>query len=220
MGGFINSQADNEICEVLNKRFSDDVNPITGQIYIAELRQFFQQAENLFDDNHHVHRVFHRLAVSVTGGTRIPRAKKSRFRWLFLLSKKIPQAVIQAIKGQLTSILSPFSGGNPAGATNYATFLTRHVQTGTGTFELSPQNSTTPTIFHDANGKTYCTIVLECNVDAALPDNDETDPPNADGGETNISARTKSYAKTIAKKKKATVKKTPAKKAKKGKSRR
>ena len=26
MGGFINSQADIEICEVLNKRFSDDSN--------------------------------------------------------------------------------------------------------------------------------------------------------------------------------------------------
>jgi hypothetical protein len=27
MGGFINSQADNEICEALNKRFSDEVDP-------------------------------------------------------------------------------------------------------------------------------------------------------------------------------------------------
>jgi hypothetical protein len=41
MGGFINSQADAEICEVLNKRFSDDVNA-QGQTFLDELRQFFQ----------------------------------------------------------------------------------------------------------------------------------------------------------------------------------
>jgi hypothetical protein len=44
MGSFINSQADNEICEVLNKRFSDDVNG-NGQTYLDELRQFFQNKD-------------------------------------------------------------------------------------------------------------------------------------------------------------------------------
>ena len=85
MGGFINSQADNEICEVLNKRFSDQVDLNDGRTYIAQLRDHFRNKEHLFDGNHQLHRVFHRLAISVTGGTRVPRVKNSQFRWLFLL---------------------------------------------------------------------------------------------------------------------------------------
>ena len=47
MGGFINSQADAEICEVLNKRFSDEVNA-NSETYLNELRDFFK-TEKLFD---------------------------------------------------------------------------------------------------------------------------------------------------------------------------
>ena len=85
MGSFINSQADNEICEVLNKRFSDQVIPGGGRTYIAALRDHFQKKENFLDANHRLHRVFHRLAISVTGGPRVPKHNQSRFRWLFLL---------------------------------------------------------------------------------------------------------------------------------------
>jgi hypothetical protein len=213
MGGFINSQADNEICEVLNKRFSDEVKPNDPQrrTYIALLRDHFQR-ENLFDANHHLHRVFHRLAVNVTGGTRVPRHNQSRYRWLFLLRSNLPAAVTQAIKGQLTAILSPASPANPAGSTDYVTFLTRHVATGTRTFELFPQNSTVPTIQTDANGKRYCTVILECHTDVALPDSPkETDPPDPDNGETTFAAR-RSLAKKSAKKSSAT-KKSSAKKS-------
>ena len=83
MGSFINSQADNEICEVLNKRFSDQVIPGGGRTYIAALRDHFQKKENFLDANHRLHRVFHRLAISVTGGPRVPKAQ----------SKPIPLAV-------------------------------------------------------------------------------------------------------------------------------
>ncbi len=113
MGAFINSQADNEICEALNKRFSDQVDPTDGRTYIAQLRDIFQNRENFLDGNHHLHRVFHRLAISVTGGARVPKTKNSRFRWLFLLRSNLPAAVRQAIKGQLTAILSPASETNP-----------------------------------------------------------------------------------------------------------
>ena len=231
MGGFINSQADNEICEVLNKRFSDDVVPSGGQTYLGALRDHFQNRENFLDGNHHLQRVFHRLAISVTGGQRVPKRNKSRFRWLFLLRKNLPAAVITAIKGQLAAILGP-PGVHPAGAVDYVTFLTRHVATGTGTFELWSQNSTVPVIYSDANGKSYCKIVLECHTDAPLPDNaNEPDPPTADGGETTISVPLKAVAKksgtrksatkkAAAKKKKGAGKKAAAKKAKKGKSRR
>jgi hypothetical protein len=241
MGSFINSQADNEICEVLNKRFSDEVNPNDqqGRTYIQEIRDFFQNTENLFDGNHHLHRVFHRLAISVTGGKSVPKTKNSRLRWLFLLHGNLPAAVDKAIRDQLTAILSPATAANLAGAVDYVTFNTVHVATSTGDqFELYPQNSQTPSIFSDTNNKSYCTLVLECNADQQLALNPlEKDPPPKQGGETDIpaslrrgtkkssakksSAKKSAKKKTPAKEKKAAGKKSPAKKkAKKGKSQR
>ncbi len=87
MGGFINSQSDAEICAVLNKRFSDDVNA-QGQTYLDELRQFFQQKENLFNSNHKLNRVFHRLAISVTGGPSVSQDEEQ------------PIAVVSSSEGQ------------------------------------------------------------------------------------------------------------------------
>ena len=63
MGGFINSQSDNEICEVLNKRFSDDINPNDNhrprRTYLNGLRDFFRDHEKLFDPSHKLNRVQH-----------------------------------------------------------------------------------------------------------------------------------------------------------------
>jgi hypothetical protein len=179
MGGFINSKADAEICEVLNKRFSDDVNA-NGQSYLDELRQFFQNKENLFSNNHKLNRVFYRLAISVTGGPSVPTVKKSRLRWFHLLKGNLPVAVDQAIRGQLTAILSP---GNSASNVKYVTFSTIHQPTTTGDqFELFDQNSTTPTVSSDANGTSYCSIILQCNIDQPLSDAPgESDPPPSDG---------------------------------------
>jgi hypothetical protein len=216
MGAFINSQADNEICEALNKRFSDDVNPNDrqGRTYIRELRDFFQNTENLFDGNHHLHRVFHRLAISVTGGKSVPKTKNSRLRWLFLLHGNLPAAVDKAIRDQLTAILSPATGANLAGAVDYVTFNTLHVATSTGDqFELYPQNSQTPSIFRDANNKSYCTLVLECNADQQLALNPlETDPPPKQAGETDIPASAR-RAKKKSSAKKSSAKKSPVKKS-------
>jgi len=182
MGGFINSQSDAEICEVLNKRFSDDVNA-QGQTYLDELRGFFKNKENLFTAGHQLNRVFHRLAISVTGGVSVPKTKLSRLRWFHLLKGNLPAAVDQAIRGQLTAILSPASPGNPAGGAEYVTFSTVHQPTTTGDqFELFDTNSSTPTVLSDANGKSYCAIILQCNVDKALDDAPgENDPPGSDG---------------------------------------
>jgi hypothetical protein len=240
MGSFINSQSDNEICDALTTRFSDDVNPKDhlGRTYIRELRDFFQNKENLFDGNHYLHRVFHRLAISVTGGKSVPKTKNSRLRWLFLLHGNLPAAVDQAIRGQLTAILSPATGANPAGAVDYVTFNTLHVATSTGDqFELYPQNSQMPSTFTDSNNKSYCKVVLECNADQQLALNPlEKDPPPKQGGETDISAslgrgtkkssakkssaKKSAKKKTSAKKKKAAAKSSSAKKARKGKYRR
>jgi hypothetical protein len=212
MGGFINSQADNEICEVLNKRFSDQVDPNDGRTYIAQVRDHFQHREKFLDANHHLHRVFHRLAISVTGVTRVPRIKNSRFRWLFLLRSTLPDAVKKAIRDQLTAILSAPTTANPAGATDYATFSTQHAPTTTGArFELDIGNNSTPTIQNDANGKRYCAIILRCNVDAKLDDSpNETDPPTADSGETTFAVRKRASPRAA---KKSSAKKSSAKKS-------
>jgi topoisomerase IA-like protein len=78
---------------------------------------------------------------------------------------------------------------------------------------LWSQNSAVPQIYTDANGKRYCKIVLECNTSVKLPDSsNETDPPTADGGETNISAAKKPSAKKSSAKKSA-AKKSAAKKS-------
>lgn len=207
MGGFINSQADAEICEVLNRRFSDETNA-QGQTYLSELRDFFQNKENLFDNSHSLNRVFHRLAVSVTGGPSVPRAKQSRLRWFHLLKGQLPKAVDQAIRGQLTAVLSPANAANAAGAVAYVTFSTVHQPTTTGDqFELFDGNSSTVTPLTDANGKSYWAVVLQCNVDQPLPDAPtEQDPPGSDG---NVEKGSVPFAKA---KKRRTPKKPVAKK--------
>ncbi len=190
MGGFINSQADAEICEVLNKRFSNEVNA-HGQTYLDELRTFFV-TEKLFNPSHKLNRVFHRLATSVTGGTSVPKNNHSRLRWFHLLKNNLPNAVEKAIRDQLTALLSP-SAGNPPGGVDYVIFSTVHQATQSGDqFELwdgvldgvpaSHFNSSTPTPLSDANGNTYCALILECKADQALPDAPgEADPPPSDG---------------------------------------
>ena len=182
MGGFINSQSDNEICEALNKRFSDDINPNDTQrprrTYLNCLRDFFQHRERLFDPPHRLNRVFHRLARSVTGGPPVPKNSNSRLRWFHLLNGHLPPAVDQAIRDQLTAILGPATAANPAGAVVYVSFSTAHVRTTTGLqFELFDRNSSTPTVLTDANNKSYCPIILQCNVDQQLVlDPTEPDP--------------------------------------------
>jgi len=232
MGSFINSQSDAEICEVLNKRFSDDVNS-KGETYLDELRDLFK-TENLFDSNHHLNRVFHRLAISVTGGASVPKIKHSRLRWFHLLKGNLPGAVETAIRDQLTAILSPASTDNPAGGVDYVVFSTVHQPTSTlAQFELFDNsnalagvNNSRPFPLGDANGKSYCALILRCNVDQSLPDAPgEDDPPKSDGGGVEkgpipfvipkaLKRRTvKRVAKKAAKKKGAVKKKKAARKA-------
>src|ERR1700688_2584126 len=99
MGGLINSQSDNEICEVLNKRFSDDVNA-NGQTYLDELRQFCRNKEKLFSNSHKLNRIFHRLAISVTGGASVPKTKNSLFRWFHFRKGNQPAARGRAIRSK------------------------------------------------------------------------------------------------------------------------
>lgn len=210
MGAFIASQADLEICNNLTTRFSDRPKPgdPRHRTYIQQLRDH-NGREPLFDTSHSLPRVAYRLAVSVTGGPPVPANKTSRLRWTFLLRRGLPQATKAAIRKVLKAVLKPNS------AIAYATFATRHIPTRSQTFELFPENDGTPVLSQDANGKTYCQLILDCHTDAPLPDpapGTEPDPPTADPGETPISAlkRKKKIAKKYAAKK--TSKRKPAKK--------
>ncbi len=228
MGGFINSQADNEICEALNKRFSDEVDPDddNGLTYLEQLRDHFRNKEDFLDNSHGSIAciIVWQLPLPASAFPKTPRV---RHRWLFLLRSTLPTAAKKAIRGQLRAMLGKPSV-NPAGATSYVTFSTRHVPTSTGTFELWPKNATSPTIFQDANGKTYCTMILQCHVDAPLDDSaNEPDPPTEDNGEKDFASLTSRAAVTATKSssktstaKKATGKKSAVRKAKKRKSRR
>ena len=219
MGSFIGSQSDNEICDVLTTRFSNKLKPNDPQhrTYIQQLRDHFNHSEKLFDANHHLGRVFHRLAISVTGGTRVPSNSKSRLRWLHLLDGNFPPATEQAIRAVLSAILAANS------TIDYVIFATRHIATPSGSFELFPQNSGVPDTHTDANRKTYCNMILDCNTDAALPDApNESDPPGKDGNEKPFAvgggAAKKKKKKPAKKSKKSAVKKKAAKKAKKAKA--
>jgi hypothetical protein len=120
----------------------------------------------------------------------------------------LPAAVRQAIKDQLTKILKAPTADNPAASVVYVTFSTQHVPTASGTFELFDRNGSDPQVLTDANGKTYCAIVLQCHVDAGIPDAPtEADPPVADPGETTFARR-----RVVEKAKKPTKKSTARKK--------
>jgi hypothetical protein len=234
MGSFISSQADAEICEVLNKRFSDEVNPNDPQqrTYLNELRNFIQHTEDLFDTHHHLHRTYHRLAVAVAGSPGVPRDRSSRLRWFHLLNGNLPQSVEKAIRGQLSAILGP-PAADPAGTVDYVTFSTVHQATNShAQFELfdnTHHDNPKPAPQTDANNKTYCALILLCNVDQELPNGPlEDDPPQSEpGGENQIPfAKQKKppgkrprAKKSAVKKKKAAkkVSKKAAKKAGKGK---
>jgi hypothetical protein len=250
MGALIPTQYDNEICDNLNKRFSTDPDPADtqGRSYIEHLRALFA-ANNFFDNTHHLHRVAHLLAVSVTGGASVPASKKHRLRWFHLLHKLLPPQTDQAIRDVLTEVLK-----NPNGNIAYAKFFARPAPIGLK-FEVYPQNSGQPYLTRDANGNTYCQVFLDCKDDTELPDprpGEEHDPPDTDPNEQVIpgpkkkhkkgakkgakksakkvtkspakksAAKKKRYSarKSAPKKKKSSSKKTPAKKAKKGRSRR
>jgi hypothetical protein len=199
MGSFIPTQADQEICRNLAKRFSDQLVPgAGGKTYIKQLRDHHGR-ENLFDGNHHLQRVAHRLAISVTGGARVPADPTSRSRWFHLLRKLLPQQTTKAINTVLKKVLESPN-------ISYAVFSTQPAQTVLN-FELHPGNSGDPVLALDANGKVFCQVILDCHDDAPLPTPEpgtEHDPPDPET----------TPEKPISVTRKTRKKKYPAKKAK------
>jgi hypothetical protein len=214
MGAFIPTQYDNEICDNLNKRFSTDRDPADpqGRSYIEHLRALFA-SENFLDSGHHLHRVAHRLAVSVTGGASVPAVKKHRLRWFHLLHKLLPPQTDQAIRDVLTAVLK-----NPNGNIAYATFLARPAPIGLK-FEIYPENSGQPYLTWDSNGNTYCQVFLDCKEDRELPDpspGEESDPPDPDQNvEKRIPGPRKKHKKVVRKGAKKSAKKATKSSAKK-----
>lgn len=207
MGAFIPSVPDNEICDALTKRFSADrIRPSQPLTYIQQLKN---HTENLFDGHHHLHRVAHRLTVSVAGGASVPAVKKHRLRWFHLLHKLLPPETEAAIRKVLMAVL------DPANNIDRAIFSTRPAPIGLA-FELYPQNSGQPYI---PAGTNDCLLILECKVDQPLPDpqpGTENDPPDPDNGERRLPVHGKGKAKSSKKPpaKKSSAKKPAAKKSK------
>jgi outer membrane biosynthesis protein TonB len=208
MGSFIPTQADQEICRNLAKRFSDQLVPSGGaQTYIQQLRSHHGR-EDLFDGHHHLHRVAHRLAISVTGGPPVPANATSRSRWFHLLRKLLDPRTTKAINTVLKKVLE-----SPSIA--YAVFSTQPAQTVLN-FELHPGNTGDPVLALDTNGKVFCQVILDCHDDAPLPTpapNTEPDPPDPETTpEKPIGVRRRKKKKPV-KKAKSSKKKAPARKS-------
>jgi len=208
MGSFIPTKADQEICRNLTKRFSDQLVPGGGgKTYMQQLRDHHGR-ENLFDGNHHLQRVAHRLATSVTGGAYVPADPTSRSRWHHLLRKLLTPQTTKAINTVLKKILeSP--------GISYAVFSTQPAPT-VQNFELHPSNSGDPMLLLDANGKVFCQVILDCHDDQPLPTpapGTEPDPPDPETTpEKPIGARRRKKKKPV-KKAKSSKKKAPARKS-------
>jgi hypothetical protein len=178
MGAFINSQADQEICDALTRRFSDlpDPNAEAGnpeKTMIGSVR--FQDGKEgglLFGRRHNLARLAHRL-----GG--VPAAQQSKLRWFFLLRRMLPRETKTAISAVLETVMGDSS-------IKQVKFMVDHSGAITRDFELDPNNSNVPQTqnlasVHDPKTlvKT-CVMLLHCKLDEPLPDPDpavEIDPP-------------------------------------------
>jgi outer membrane biosynthesis protein TonB len=204
MGSFIPSTSDLEICDNLNKRFSNQSIPGKSLTWLQQL-QNHNKNEKLFDGKHTLVRVAYRLAFSVAGAE-VPAVRKHRQRWFYLLHKLLPPATDAAIRQVLAAVL------DPANNIAYAKFSTRPAPIGLD-FELYPQSTGAPYLQFDANGIQYCMLILECKTDTQLPDPTvpENDPPDPNlNVEQPISVQIKHK-----KRKKKAPKKSAAKKSKK-----
>jgi hypothetical protein len=192
MGAFIPSSYDNEICNMLNTRFSDAViqanDPAfvagyTNETYIDQLRRHRNNGERLFDRNHNLARVSHRLAYSVLNHDS-PNTRKPRQRWFFLLQKglnQLPTQTENAICAVLDAVLADTT-------IDCAVFSTTPKGNITLSFELDPNNSHVPQTVNQG-GKTVCLVTLDCKKDQQLPDpapGQVADPPIPDGNEQPI----------------------------------
>ena len=147
------------------------------------------------------------MAISVTGGARVPADATSRSRWFHLLRKLLDPRTTKAINTVLKKVLE-----SPSIA--YAVFSTQPAQTVLN-FELHPGNSGDPVLALDANGKVFCQVILDCHDDLPLPTpapGTEPDPPDPETTpEKPIGVRRKK--KKLVKKAKSSKKKAPARKA-------
>jgi hypothetical protein len=192
MGAFIPTSYDNEICTMLNTRFSDTVITSSDPAFVAgyasdtfigQLRRHRNKGERLFDGNHNLARVSHRLAYSVLNHDS-PNTTKPRHRWFFLLPKglnQLPAATETAICAVLDAVLADTT-------IDSAVFSTTPKGNITLGFELDPQNSHVPQTVNQG-GKNVCLVTLDCKKDQQLPDpakGQVTDPPTADANELPI----------------------------------
>jgi hypothetical protein len=177
MGSFINSQADQEICDALTRRFSDlpDPNAEAGnpeKTMIGSVRhQDGKEQGLLFGRNHNLARLAHRL-----GG--VPASQQSKLRWFFLLRKMLPRETKTAINAVLETVM-----GDPT--IRQVKFMVDHTGGIALDFELDPRNShvpqtqNLPSVHNPKASVKTCVMLLHCKLDEPLPDpRNEPDPPD------------------------------------------
>jgi hypothetical protein len=177
MGSFINSQADQEICDALTHRFSDlpDPNAETGnpeKTMIGSVRhQDGKEQGLLFGRNPNLARLAHRL-----GG--VPASQQSKLRWFFLLRRMLPRETKKAISAVLESVM-----GDPS--IRQVKFMVDHSGAISLDFELDPSNShvpqtqNLPSVRNPKTSVKTCVMLLHCKLDEPLPDaGSEKDPPD------------------------------------------
>jgi hypothetical protein len=185
MGSFIPTPNDQEICNALNKRFSDLNDPNADpanpeKTMIGSVRFLDQQSTGLlFGRKLNLARLAHRL-----GG--VPSDAKSRLRWFFLLRRMLPHATKVAISNVLEAVM-----GDPS--IKQVHFDLVHDGGITTEFELDPGNSNAPqtqlfpSVKNPANKVKTCMMLLRCFYDEPIPTPDpanEPDPPVPQNPET------------------------------------
>jgi hypothetical protein len=203
VGSYIKSPDDIDICTMLTTRFSDAVIPLAHpahdpahprETFIGQLRRH-RASERLFDGNHALERVSHRLAHSLgatpsvpgnyQGHGPVPTTLAPRLRWHWLLntaSVQLPALTSAAICDVLDQVLQRGS------TVDLVTFDAQVRATASGLFELHPANSHMPQVVVQG-GKNVCLMVLDCPQDQQLPNpakNQQPDPPPSSGHETPI----------------------------------
>jgi hypothetical protein len=176
MGGLIPTTADNQICSRLNNRFSNAIDPnaVPPGTWLDSVRQR-NNAETLFDNNHHLHRLAWRFGA-------YPDDETSRKRWYFLLRSNASLDALSDsnrddIKDALNDVMQDPS-------ILQVLFLTEHDGSIAPRFEVDANIGDAPDLPNGGALVRTLTLTLKCRVDQYIPVHPhEPDPPDPDGTE-------------------------------------
>jgi hypothetical protein len=182
MGSLIKTGYDQQICDALNRRFSDlpDANAdaanndktMLGSVRFQDLK------ENglLFSRKLNLARLAHRLNT-------VPNNQSAKLRWFYVLRRGLPHETKVAINAVLEAVMGDSS-------IKQVYFDAIHDGSITSQFELDPNNSHVPktkdlpSMAHGNTNVKTCIMLLRCFYDEPLPNPiNEPDPPVANNPE-------------------------------------